>query len=180
MDKEDMDSILKCIIDALRTVESPRFFKTERGFQGRFACTLDNILTKEKLSSDDAIIEQEYQKRLNKHGIKLRPDLIIHVPVEVSCSDDSTENNFVVFEFKRKAGIKSSMGDFHKLDEYFSGLNYSLGIFVNVDSSQRHLNNYSGKFKEKIHEFCVYLNKDGVNVWHSYFRNGEVVELKEV
>lgn len=30
--------------------------------------------------ANEAIIEQEYQKRLAEHGITFRPDIIIHVP----------------------------------------------------------------------------------------------------
>ena len=32
--------IIETIIEALKHMDSPRFFKTERGFQGRFACAL--------------------------------------------------------------------------------------------------------------------------------------------
>ena len=70
--------MVKDIINALRRVAHPRFFKTERGFQGAFCSNLEAALG-DYLPSE-TIIEQEHQKRVSAHGIRRRPDVIIHVP----------------------------------------------------------------------------------------------------
>jgi len=129
--------IIETIIEALKHMDSPRFFKTERGFQGRFACALYEIFDAKNIFQDDTIIEEEYQKRIDPHGTKLRPDLIVHVPVESSHSSSRTENNFVAFAFKRQANENKAKQDFKKLNELFEKLKYPLGIFININGGQK-------------------------------------------
>jgi len=116
-----MDSVLiiETIIEALKNMDSPRFFKTERGFQGRFACALYERFDAKKIFQDDTIIEEEYQKRPGVHRTKLRPDLIVHIPVESSQASTRKENNFVVFEFKKQA--KKIFAQFSRITLYDNG-----------------------------------------------------------
>jgi len=168
--------IIETIIEALKHMDSPRFFKTERGFQGRFACALYKIFDAKNIFQDDTIIEEEYQKRIEHHGTKLRPDLIIHVPVESGHSNSRTENNFVVFEFKRQANEDRAKQDFKKLNELFEKLKYPLGIFININGrSEIFLNKYSGLFKNRIHEFCITQTNDKLDILHAYFQNNKVI-----
>jgi len=149
--------IIETIIEALKHMDSPRFFKTERGFQGRFACAL-------------------YERFIDSHGTKLRPDLIVHVPVESSHSSSRTENNFVVFEFKRQANRDRAKEDFEKLNELFESLEYPLGIFININGCPNiFLNKYSGNFKNRIHEFCITQINGKNNILHAYFQNDKVI-----
>jgi len=172
----DSELIIKIIIEALKHMDSPRFFKTERGFQGRFACALYKIFDVKKIFQDDMIIEEEYQKRIEPHGTKLRPDLIVHVPVESSHSCSRTENNFVVFAFKRQSNEDRAKEDFKKLNELFEKLGYPLGIFININGrSEIFLNKYSGLFKNRIHEFCITQNNGKNNIIHAYFQNDRVI-----
>lgn len=152
----DLRLAIEIIIEALKHMDSPRFFKTERGFQGRFACALYEILNKRQIFPDDTIVEEEYQKRIEPHRTSLRPDLIIHVPFEAGHSSSRKENNFVVFAFKRQASKDDAKDDFEKLDTIFRELEYPLGIFINIDGrSEVFLDKYSGSFKNRIHEFCI-------------------------
>ena len=169
------EQIIKIVVKALKNMDSSRFFKTERGFQGRFACALYEILDAESLFPDDIIIEEEYQKRIGNHGTRLRPDLIIHVPVESTHSSDRTENNFVVFAFKKQADEDEAKEDFKKLNEIFEVLKYPLGIFVNINGPESFLDGYSGSFKNRIHEFRVTQNNDKFNILHAYFQDNKVV-----
>jgi len=156
-------------------MDSSRFFKTERGFQGRFACALYKILDAESLFPDDTIIEEEYQKRIGNHGTRLRPDLIIHVPVESTHSSDRTENNFVIFAFKKQADEDIAKEDFQKLDKIFEELKYPLGIFININGSESFLDRYSGSFKNRIHEFCVTQTNNKLDILHAYFQDNKVL-----
>ena len=73
-------TIIRAINLALDKVNHQRFFESERGFQGEFKSNL-----KAELGiglQADTIIEDEHQKRLKDHGLRLRPDLIIHVPYD--------------------------------------------------------------------------------------------------
>ena len=172
----DSELIIKVIIEALKHMDSPRFFKTERGFQGRFACALYKIFDAKNIFQDDTIIEEECQKRIEPHGTKLRPDLIVHVPVESSHSCSRTENNFVVFAFKRQTNEDRAKEDFKKLNELFEKLGYPLGIFININGrSEIFLNKYSGLFKNRIHEFCITQTNDKLDILHAYFQNNKVI-----
>jgi hypothetical protein len=174
--KMDSELIIETIVEALKHMDSPRFFKTERGFQGRFACALYGRFDAKKIFQDDTIIEEEYQKRIDPHETKLRPDLIVHVPVESSHSSSRTENNFVVFEFKRQANEYWAKEDFKKLNELFEKLKYPLGIFININGrSEIFLDKYSGLFKNRIHEFCITQTNDKINILHAYFQNDKVI-----
>jgi hypothetical protein len=174
--KMDSELIIETIIEALKHMDSPRFFKTERGFHGRFACTLHEIFDAKKIFQDDTIIEEEYQKRIVPHGTRLRPDLIVHVPVESSHSSSRTEKNFVVFAFKRQANEDRVKQDFKKPNELFENLKYQLGIFININGrSEIFLNKYSGLFKNRIHEFCITQTNDKLDILHAYFQNDKVI-----
>jgi len=167
--------IIETIIEALKHMDSPRFFKTERGFQGRFACALYEIFDAKNIFQDDTIIEEEYQKRIDPHETKLRPDLIVHVPVESSHSSSRTENNFVAFAFKRQANENKAKQDFKKLNELFEKLKYPLGIFININGgSEIFLYKYSGLFKNRIHEFCITQINDKLEILHAYIQNNKV------
>jgi len=175
----DSELIIKVIIEALKRMDSPRFFKTERGFQGRFACALYEIFDAKNIFQDDTIIEEEYQKRIKPHGTRLRPDLIIHVPVESGHSNSRTENNFVVFAFKKQTNKDRAKEDFEKLNELFEKLKYPLGIFININGrSEIFLNKYSGLFKKIIHEFCITQTNDKLDILHAYFQNDKVITEK--
>ncbi len=174
--KMNSELIIETIIEALKHMNSPRFFKTERGFQGRFACALYKIFDAKKIFQDDTIIEEEYQKRIDSHRTRLRPDLIVHVPVESSHSSSRTENNFVVFAFKKQANEDRAKEDFEKLHELFKKLEYQLGIFININGSPNiFLSKFSGNFKNRIHEFCITQTNGKNNILHAYFQNDKVL-----
>jgi len=175
----NLELIIETIIEALKHMDSLRFFKTERGFQGRFACALYEIFDAKNIFQDDTIIEEEYQKRIKPHGTRLRPDLIIHVPVESGHSNSRTENNFVVFAFKKQTNKDRAKEDFEKLNELFEKLKYPLGIFININGrSEIFLNKYSGLFKKIIHEFCITQTNDKLDILHAYFQNDKVITEK--
>ena len=162
-------------MQALKEINSTRFFKTERGFQGRFACALYKILDEEKIFPDDAIIEQEYQKRLGDHRTTQRPDLIIHVPFEAEHSQHRWEDNFVVFAFKKDADVDTAKEDFGKLDIMFKELKYPIGFFININGyPDIYLDQYTGVFKDRIHEFSIRGKERNVMIRHAYFADGNV------
>lgn len=145
--KISIHSFIEIVITALKEIKSPRFFKTERSFQGEFISALKKILVEENIFAYDTIIEEEYQKSLKLYGIRQRPDLIIHVPVESSHSSNRRENNYIVFAFKLSGNKTKAMKDFEKLDEIIDKLSYSFGIFININS----LNSFLGEYKGSEH-----------------------------
>lgn len=165
--------MVEIIVESLRCVRDARFFETERGYQGEFLAELRARFPHAGLPGD-AIVEQEYQKRLPDHGVKVRPDIIVHVPTPAG--GNRRHGNFAVFELKRRAGQAAARKGFANLDAVLGALDYPLGVFVNIDSSVTQIAHYSGKFAERLHFFAVRPTGRRVQLRHAYFRDGLVIE----
>ena len=148
---------------AIHKVDVARFFKTERGFHGRFYCALQEQLDQMGLTENGAILEMEYQKS-RRHGLSQRPDIIFHVPVEHSMAG-VRENNHAVWALKRQATAKDATDDFEKLDEMFAYLDYPLGFFININALDPMLQHYSGEHRNRVVAVAASLNdgKIGTN-----------------
>ena len=149
------EEVLAATVEALRNVDDPRFFRTERGYHGRFYCTLQAALDRKRQLINGVILEMEYQKS-NRHGIAQRPDIILHIPAEESGAS-VRGNNFAVFALKRRASPADAIADFGKLDEMCERLDYPLAIFINVDSERHYREEYTGPFPDRLHTFGVVL-----------------------
>ncbi|MCJ7545794.1 MAG: hypothetical protein MUP30_03035 [Deltaproteobacteria bacterium] len=166
-----IDKIVTATDEALRNVAIPRFLRTERGFQGRFYCALQQILEERGLLQSGYILEMEYQKSA-RHGMSQRPDIVLHVPAEVSGARVS-ENNLAVWALKRRATSAEAHDDFVKLDEMFEILCYPLGIFVNIDAMDHFSDSYNGKFSDRLRTVAVWLDGKVVTSWGN---RGDVVK----
>jgi hypothetical protein len=161
-------------ITAIRSVRNPRFLATERGFQGGLYCALRSELEKMGILSKRVILEMEYQKSW-RHGTYQRPDIVLHIPAEIS-GESPEKNNYAVWALKRAASAPDAEEDFEKLDEMRDILHYPLLIFVNVGSGKNaktRLDLYKGENKELIHAFGVPGPK-GAAIKHSYFEHGVI------
>ncbi len=170
-----IQSFIEIIINALKEIKSPRFFNTERGFQGEFKSALGKILLEQNIFPDEAIIEEEYQKSLKFHGIRQRPDLVIHVPVISSHFNNRKENNYIVFAFKLSGDKNKVMKDLEKLEEMIDKLSYSFGIFININSTNCFLEEYHGPYKHKLHEFCIKQFNGRIKLRYAHFQAGKII-----
>jgi len=170
--------IIEMVITAFKRIKSPRFFKTERGFQGRLNSVLNRIQEEQHIFPDGTIIEEEYQKKLDPHGMRQRPDIIIHVPIESGHSNNRKENNYVVFALKLNARKNEVMKDFKKLDEVIEKLNYQFGIFININSINCFLEEYQGPNNDKLHEFCIKQINGNFTIHYAYLHEDNVIITK--
>jgi hypothetical protein len=122
---------------ALESIREPRFYETERGFQGELLVQLVNRL-KDAEFPGDPIVEQEYQKTMPAHGINIRPDIVIHIPFERGLARQREEGNFVAIELKLRSTENEARGDFANLEQMHERLHYPLTIFINIDSEETH------------------------------------------
>lgn len=152
-------TLVSVTITALEAVRDQRFYSTERGFQGRFYCALQELLTQQALLDGNVILEQEYQKT-SAHGLTQRPDIIMYIPREYAGAAPS-ENNFAVWALKRCADIDRARDDFDKLDQMFEVLRYPVGFFININSSEHHRSAYRGRFPTRLACFSVQLTSTG-------------------
>ncbi len=167
-----VENLLEVIIEALKQVQNPRFYSSERGYQGEFSSNLKTLLCKNNIISDEAIVEQEYQKTIPNHGISHRPDVIVHIPFEKGKARTREESNFVAIEFKLKANKRKALEDFLKLNDYINVLKYPLGIFVNIGSTKSFIE-YSPN--DRIHVFNVIKTQKKFILTHSCLNDGKIV-----
>jgi hypothetical protein len=131
------EQFLTLLQQSLENIREERFFQDERGFQGALLQELSQQVAYGAFPGDP-IIEQEYQKRLPLHKIRIRPDIIIHVPFERGVAEGRDEGNFVEMELKRRATPKKAKEAFANLAQMKNALNYPLTILINIDSEQTH------------------------------------------
>jgi hypothetical protein len=166
-------TVIDVVADSLATITHPRFYETERGFQGEFLASLRRVLPSIGLP-DDAVVEQEYQKRLREHGITGRPDIIIHVPT--TADGNRRHHNFAIFELKLAARAAGAQEAFESLDRVLAALDYPIGVFINIATAETHADEYSGRFPERIHCFAVQLINARAHIRHAHFDGTRFVE----
>lgn len=166
---------------AIKKINSKRLYTTERGFQGEFLSIIKNLLKANEVFSNDTIVEEEYQKRILRHNLRQRPDIIIHIPTEDSENNTVQANNFAVFALKLKSNKKNALNDFTNLDDMFLKLEYPIGIFINIGGyPNSYLENYNGNYKDRIHEISIKLDENGeTKIRHTHFQNGQIVRTDE-
>jgi hypothetical protein len=148
--------IIKCIRASLEAITAPRYFLTERGFQGQLLVQLSRRLH----LPDREIVEQEYQKRQRHHGLTVRPDIIIHEPFDPARHAGRTEGNRAVVELKLNATTAEAAEDFESLAAMIQVLHYPLGVFVNIASTITHANLVPEVVQGRVVAFAVTL-QDG-------------------
>jgi hypothetical protein len=147
----DADAVRSSMREALAACAHPRWFETERGFQGQLLVEL----AKRIRLPDQAIIEQEYQKRLADHGLRIRPDIIIHEPYDPDRHTSRANGNIAVIELKLNGSAEEATADFASLSAMLSVLDYPLGIFVNIASRRTYAELVPEEAKNRIVSYAV-------------------------
>lgn len=154
------DAILVSMREALAACAHPRLFETERGFQGQLMVELSKRIH----LPEQAILEQEYQKRLSSHGLTNRPDIVIHVPYDRTQHSSRASGNIAVIELKLNASASEATADFASLATMLKVLHYPLGIFVNIGSSETYGTLVPEGAKGRIVTYAVSFEKGKVTV----------------
>jgi hypothetical protein len=126
-------AFLHALIDSVGAIDEARLFQDERGYQGELLQELARRFDKGGFPGDP-IVQQEYQKTIPSHGIRIRPDIIVHIPFERGGLNDRRQGNFVAIELKRNAKEEAACQAFGNLQAMREALAYPLTIFVNIDS----------------------------------------------
>ncbi|WP_371885107.1 hypothetical protein [Caballeronia sp. S22] len=155
----DRETLLGHMTAALGAIEDPRFYQTERGFQGELLAELKKAIPAEFLP-EKAVVEQEYQKHFESHGLKIRPDIIVHEPFDENRHGSRRDGNHAVVEIKRAATPKKSADDFESLINMMELLNYRFGIFINIASEATRAEQVPAEWRDRIVCFAVSL-RDG-------------------
>ena len=152
--------LLNLIAVALTSVTNPHYYEDERGFQCEFYGQLRMRLMDIALPQG-ALLREEYQKRLEEHGLRIRPDIILHEPFDSSRHRGRDEGNYAVMELKRRATPRTAAAAFANLVAMINTLNYPLGIFINIDSPKTWAELVPVAHRARIVCLAVHLNEDG-------------------
>lgn len=157
-----MSELIRFIKESLNEIVDSRFYETERGFQGALLSNISKRISEDRFKG--WIVEQEYQKTLPYHGIKTRPDIIIHEPFNGINYPSRKGGNFIVIELKLNASKLRAIRDYEHIAEFCELLSYPKGIFININTSETYFQSYDGPHKEKIHAFAVQLKNGKVEI----------------
>jgi hypothetical protein len=159
----DTDLLLEAVRNSLVAIRDPRFYETERGFQGQLLAELAHRMP-DLFPADYVIIEQEHQKTLARHGITLRPDVIIHQPYDPAIHATRRDGNFAVIALKLRAGPTKALGDFKDLITMMDVLHYPVGIFINIGHSHPQFEHTPAGAQGRIVAFATRLEANNVLV----------------
>ncbi len=151
-----MKKFLAILNEALAEIREPRFFATERGYQGALGAALERRLPAASFRRRP-ILEHEHQKTKTRHRTNIRPDIIVHIPFERGVTRHRREGNFVAIELKWRASPQRAKADFKSLLTITDKLDYPLTIFVNIDSSRTHANLCPSRIANQTVCFAVRL-----------------------
>lgn len=129
----DNKELLNVIAAALSSVTDPHYYEDERGFQGEFYAQL-RLRLRNMALPEGVLLREEYQKKLKAHGLRIRPDIILHEPFDHGRHRGRDEGNHAVMELKRRATPGTAADAFTNLVAMINALNYPLGVFINIDS----------------------------------------------
>src|SRR5882762_8650616 len=149
---------LAVLEESLLSISEGVLYRDERGFQGALLHEL-NAHFGHGVLQDDPVIQQEYQKRLRHHGIKIRPDIIVHIPFERGRAHTRDEGNFVAIELKRRATAKRAKAAFGSLAKMKKSLKYPLTVFINVDSQETRVSQCPKSIADQTVCFAVWLEE---------------------
>jgi len=159
--------LLNCTFHAIRQIEHPRFWRTERGFHGEFHSNLRKILVDEGiLRPRGPILEQEYQKNFDRHGDTQRPDTILHIPARES-GLNVNEGNICAWALKLESSEGEAIDDFWKLRYMLGELRYPMGIFLNIGADRTLWHLYEHDYKERLHGVACFIDGGQTVIIHN-------------
>ena len=163
----DRARFLQIVREGLDSIHEGRLFDTERGYQGALVAQLETRLAQSSIWPGNPLVEQEYQKTIERHGLTLRPDIIVHLPFDRGGIPNRQEGNYAVIQLKLRGRLKKALNDYCKLALMCSVLHYSVGVFINIDSDATFFSDYEGEARVKLYAFAVRLRNGSVAIEES-------------
>ena len=96
-----------------------------------------------------------------EHGLRIRPDIILHEPFDPSRYRSRDEGNHAVMELKRHATPSTVATAFTNLVAMADALNYPLGVLINIASSKTWVESRTEPHRARIVCLAVHLDENG-------------------
>lgn len=133
----EINELLQAIHESMIGIAHPRHFANEHAYQAQLFHEMLARL-EVRFQRRGLMLEPEHQKTHDAHGLRVRPDLVLHEPFDPARHANRREGNVAVFELKRVASRQEAIGDFESLASMVEQLNYQLAVFINIGSAQSH------------------------------------------
>jgi hypothetical protein len=153
----NQESFLQLLRSALLAIQEPACYETEQNFQAELLAQLGTRLGDVPIWPGSPAVEEDYHQGAATHGLKDRPDLIIHCPFDRGLFEHRGQGNYVVVELKRRASKQVAESAYAKLDRICMLLDYAMGILINVDSDQVFFSKSDNTTGGRLHGFAVEL-----------------------
>ncbi len=157
-----MNELTRILESSLSEIKNERFYESERGYQGELNGLISSKL--KGLMETQLISENEYQKKQSEHGLRIRPDIIIHEPFNEEIHTSRKEGNYLVLELKLRGSINKVLEDFDSIDSMIGNLSYHNGAFINIGSDNTFSDHYYGPYRDRIDFYAVNLNEGIVEI----------------
>ncbi|MCD9006301.1 hypothetical protein LDO31_08645 [Luteimonas sp. XNQY3] len=110
---------------------------------------------------EGALLREEYQKRLVQHGLRIRPDIILHEPFDPDRHLGQDQGNHAVMELKQRATRGTTAEASINLVAMIDTLNYPLGVFINNDSLKTWIESVADSHRTRIACLAAHLDGNG-------------------
>ena len=161
--------IINLTINAIKQIKGPDYFRNEKKFIAKFKSKLTQQLKATDLYPRGTKLEFLKLKSNPDHrGFRMRRVLVLHIPNKKGSTQDSNENNFVVFAFYSGRGQVKYRNTNYTLHQMFGNLNYKTGIIINIGNyPDSYIWSY-GDFNDRIHELSTASQKEHTQILHTY------------
>lgn len=96
-----------------------------------------------------------------EHGLRIRPDIILHEPFDLGRHTGRDEGNHAVMELKRRATPGTAVDAFTNLVAMIDALKYPLGVFINIDSPKTWAESVPESHRARIACLAAHLDDNG-------------------
>lgn len=164
--------IINLTINAIKQIKGPEYFRNEKIFIAKFQSKLTQQLKGNDLFPRGTKLEFLKLKSNPDHrGFRMRRVLVLHIPDKKGSTQNTNENNFVVFAFYSGRGQVKFRNTNYTLFQMFENLNYKTGIIINVGNyPDSYLITSGHSFPDRTHELSMGY-KDGLAlIQHSHHK----------
>lgn len=167
--------MIQLTINAIKQIKGPDYSRNEKNFIAKFHSKL-----KQQLKGTDLFprgTKLEFLKLNIKYpgypGLRMRRVLVLHVPDKKNSTQNTNENNFVVFAFYSGRGQVKFRNTNYTLYQMFKTLDYKTGIIINVGNyPDSYLITSGYHFPDRTHELSLGYKDGNAVIQHTHYKNG--------
>jgi mannose-6-phosphate isomerase-like protein (cupin superfamily) len=166
--------IINLTINAIKQIKGPDYFRNEKKFIAKFHSQLKQQLKGADLFPRGTQLEIfRPESNPDYPMLRTRSVLVLHIPDKKGSTQNTNENNFVVFAFYSGRGQIKFRDTNYTLYQMFKTLDYKTGIIINVGNyPDSYLITSGHSFPDRTHELSIGYNDGNAVIQHTHYKNG--------